>query len=161
MEMSRLKGCGPLSRLFAGNRFVKLYGDMVTDSSTTIPPPAHMHWPALEAVREHGDSITIEEHDDAVAEKLGFTDEQLSEVHGDGSDTEFRYRMRWTRNGLQDAGALENSSRGVWVLTNVGRKIDEHELAERAKKAKRSTNEPGTALSEGWMGRMISRPTKP
>jgi hypothetical protein len=53
-------------------------------SGPSIPPPAHMLWPALEAVREHGDSVTIEGHDEAVAQKLALTDEQLNELHNDG-----------------------------------------------------------------------------
>jgi restriction system protein len=117
-------------------------------SGTSVPPPGHMLWPALEAVREHGDSVTIEEHDEAVAEKLGLTDEQLSELHNDGPDTEFRYRMRWTRTGLKNAGTLANSSPGVWVLTDLGRTVDEAELEELAKRSKAQAREARGARGE-------------
>jgi hypothetical protein len=43
-------------------------------NSTTAPPVTRMLWPSLEAVREHGDSVTIEEHDEAVADKLALSE---------------------------------------------------------------------------------------
>lgn len=37
------------------------------------------------------------------------------------------------RNGLKNIGAIENSARGVWAITDVGRGLDEEETIERAK----------------------------
>ena len=89
--------------------------------------------------------MTIEEHDEAVAEKLGLTEEQLGELHNDGPDTEFRYRMRWTRTGLKNAGTLAKSSPGVWVLTDLGRTVDEAELEELAKRSRDQAREARSA----------------
>jgi len=103
-------------------------------SSSGVPPVRRLLWPSLEAVREHGDSVTIEEHDEAVGEKLRLNDEQLALLHGDGPETEFRYRMKWARTYLKGIGTLENSSRGVWVLTDLGRRVGRDDVAslERA-----------------------------
>jgi restriction system protein len=120
----------------------------VADASTTVPPVSQLLWPGLVSVREHGDSVTIEEHDDAVADKLGLTDEQLSELRGDGPRTEFSYRMAWARTWLKGAGVLENSSRGVWVLTDRGRSVDSEELPELVKSWRKKTREVRAARGE-------------
>jgi restriction system protein len=117
-------------------------------NSTTAPPVTRMLWPSLEAVREHGDSVTIEEHDEAVADKLALSEEQLSELRGSGPQTEFRYRMAWTRTWLKNVGALENSGRGVWVITNLGRKVDQSELPKLRKTWRRQLRQERAARAD-------------
>ncbi len=61
------------------------------------------------------------------AEIVGLSDEQLDIPHlpeKGGSTTEFEYRLAWTRTYLKKYGLLENSSRGVWALTQQGRQVD-------------------------------------
>lgn len=47
-----------------------------------------------------------------------------------GSITRLRYRMNWTRSYLKHVGALENTQRGVWTLTSIGRNMTPEELAD-------------------------------
>ena len=80
----------------------------------------------IQALRELGGSGTIEEIAAKTAEIIGLTDEQLEVFHDPekGSQTEFEYGLAWTRTYLKKYGVLENSTRGVWALTQKGRQLD-------------------------------------
>jgi len=83
--------------------------------------------PLLRAMKELGGSGTVEEINSKVAEILGLHDEQLDILHDSkrGGQTEFEYRLAWTRSYFKRYGILENSSRGIWALTSEGRKLAE------------------------------------
>jgi restriction system protein len=100
--------------------------------STLSPdlPRFEMLWPVLEVVKDSGGSATIQEIDDAVPQRMGLTDYELSVLHGDGPRTEIAYRLAWCRTYLRYVGALENSARGVWTITDEGRRLTEAEMAE-------------------------------
>lgn len=100
------------------------------DLSNVIPPYHAMLWPTLLALKELGDSGSIQEINDKASETAGFTDAQLSVLHGDGPQTEVRYRMAWARTYLKAVGALENSGRGVWSITDYGRELSEIEVRD-------------------------------
>jgi restriction system protein len=76
--------------------------------------------PTLQAIRERGGSATIEEIEEGVARIMGLSDDILSIPHARGSRTEFQYRLAWVRTYLKKVGALENSERAVWSLTDYG-----------------------------------------
>ena len=86
-----------------------------------IPSYYDLLWPTLQAVRENGDSGTIEEIVEKVTELEGFTEAQQSVPHGDGPSSEIEYRLAWARTYLKGMGALINSARGVWSTTELGR----------------------------------------
>jgi restriction system protein len=77
--------------------------------------------PTLIALHALGGSGSIEEIEDQVATILKLTDEQVNEIHR-GNTTKLTYRLAWARNYLKHYGVLENSSRGVWALTEQGLK---------------------------------------
>ena len=77
--------------------------------------------PTLAALHNLGGSGSVDEIEEQVAELLKLTDEQVNEIHK-GNTTKLMYRLAWTRNHLKRYGLLENSSRGVWILTEEGRK---------------------------------------
>lgn len=91
-------------------------------SKNSLPTYRSMMNPLLRAIRELGGSGTVEEITSKVAEILGLSDEQLDILHDPnrGGQTEFEYRLGWTRSYLKRYGILENSGRGVWVLTPKG-----------------------------------------
>lgn len=95
-------------------------------SKVAMPTYDSMMNPLIQALKELGGSGTIEEINDKVAEIAGFTDEQLEVLHNPdkGGMTEVDYRLAWTRTYLKKYGVLENSTRGVWALTQTGRKVD-------------------------------------
>lgn len=88
-----------------------------------IPSYKDLLWPTLRAVREIGDSGTIEEIVEKVTEIEGFTEQQQSVPHGDSPRSEIEYRLAWARTYLKGMGALINSSRGVWSTTELGRQL--------------------------------------
>jgi restriction system protein len=99
---------------------------VITDSQ--IAPYKALLWPSLRAVREIGDSGTIEEIVEKVIELEGFTEQQQSVVHGEGPSSEIEYRLAWARTYLKGMGALINSTRGVWSTTELGRQLTEEQV---------------------------------
>ena len=49
------------------------------------------------------------------------------------------YRLAWTRTYMKKVGILENSARGVWALTTVGRELQEINSDEIVKKVREMT----------------------
>lgn len=78
--------------------------------------------PTLTALHNLGSSGSVEELEEQVATILSLTDEQVNEIHR-GNTSKLTYRLAWARNYLKRFGLLENSSRGVWALTEEGLKI--------------------------------------
>jgi restriction system protein len=77
--------------------------------------------PTLTALHNLGGSGSINEIEDQVASLLNLTDEQVNEIHR-GNTTKLTYRLAWAKNYLKHYGLLENSSRGIWSLTEEGLK---------------------------------------
>lgn len=96
-----------------------------------VPSYSFLLWPTLRAVREIGDSGTIEEIVEKVIELEGFTEEQQSVLHGDGPRTELEYRLAWARTYLKGMGALDNSERGIWSTTELGRTMTAADVTTR------------------------------
>ena len=104
---------------------------MVSDDSgaKAVPTYDEMLWPTLRAITEMGGSATVQEITDKVVQIAGYTDEQLAVLHSGGPKTEIAYRLAWSRTYLKLVGALENSSRGVWSITEYGRILREQDTA--------------------------------
>ena len=77
--------------------------------------------PTLTALQTLGGSGSVEEMEEQIAKELQLTDEQVNDIHR-GNTSKFTYRLAWARNYLKRYGLLENSSRGVWALTEEGLK---------------------------------------
>ncbi|SFE08360.1 restriction endonuclease [Spirosoma endophyticum] len=77
--------------------------------------------PTLTALHKLGGSGSIEEIEEEVAKILNLTDGQVNEIHR-GNTSKLSYRLAWARNYLKRYGLLENSSRGIWALTERGLK---------------------------------------
>jgi restriction system protein len=92
-----------------------------------IPTFDQMMNPLLRSLKELGGSGTIEEMYTKVTEDLNLSDEVVEILHNPekSSQTEVEYRLAWTRTYLKKYGLLENSTRGVWALTNNGRQTEQ------------------------------------
>lgn len=77
--------------------------------------------PTLEAMKRLGGSGSIREIENEVTDILALSDMAVNEIHREGT-TKLVYRLAWARNYLKRLGLLENSSRAVWSLTDVGKK---------------------------------------
>lgn len=106
--------------------------------------------PVIQALKNLGGSGTIEEINDKVAEIAKIPSEQLEVLHNPekGGMTEIEYRLMWTRTYLKRYEIIDNSSRGVWSLTEKGSKIDKVDekdvvrfVREHMKKTKQNSSE--------------------
>lgn len=79
--------------------------------------------PLVDALDRLGGSGSIEETYSKVTEITKFSENVLNQLHDPekSSQTEIGYRLAWARTYLKKFGFLENSSRGVWALTEKAR----------------------------------------
>jgi restriction system protein len=128
-------------------------------STASRPPFTELLWATLEALRAIGGSGTVQEIAERAIQVGGFTDEQQAVLHVNGSLTELEYRLAWARTQLKIFGALENSSRGVWALTEKGRSMTQADVmtvqaqvravrAERRRRPAVSEEETGEEVGE-------------
>jgi restriction system protein len=89
----------------------------------TIPKYDELFNPVLEAIKKLGGSASISELDEEVTKNLHLTDKDIAQAHNERM-TELEYRLTWARSYLKAYELLDNSERGVWVLTAKGREVD-------------------------------------
>ena len=85
----------------------------------SVPRSADLFNPLLAAIKRLGGSASISELDEEVTKNLNLTEEEITQPHNDRS-TELEYQLAWARSYLKAYGLLDNSERGVWVLTPKG-----------------------------------------
>ncbi|MDK9698338.1 MAG: restriction endonuclease [Siculibacillus sp.] len=95
---------------------------------SVLPAFVEYFVPTVKALKARGGSATIEEMEEAVAELMGLSDEARTEPHGDTGKTQFQYELAWVRTYLKKVGAADNSSRGVWSLTEKGEHLSDEEV---------------------------------
>ena len=117
-----------------------------------MPTQVNLMWPMLRALEGLGGSASIGELDDRVATKMDLGEAVLDVIHGDGPQSEFAYRCGWARTRLRRIGAVENSARGVWAITEAGRRIGSATevvaLVRRHRKERRSGLRDARAQAE-------------
>lgn len=139
--------------------------------SLSVPRYSELLWPTLCAVRELGNSARLDEIDDRVIEREGFSEEQLAILHNEGPRSELEYRLAWARTYLKGMGALASASRGVWETTALGRDLSEDEVEplwrkyeaarrdERARKRRQtdtdSEADEETVDSDDWKEKLL------
>jgi restriction system protein len=140
-------------------------------TSPKVPQYHELMWPALQATRDLGGSATVREMNERAMELAGVTEEQQSVPHGSqGRMSELEYRLHWARTHLKGIGALENSSRGVWSLTDHGQMLTADEMQAETKSWRESLRDRRTARSsesepsddeeieeESWRNALIAR----
>lgn len=135
-----------------------------------LPRYHELHWPTLTALKELGGSGTINEVLDKTIELEGFTEEQQSVPHADGPTSEIAYRAAWARSYLKKVGAVDNSERGVWSITDVGRAMTEREVKDVPRRVRAMTprvasgprayrdpvtTEPPAELEDAWREKIL------
>jgi len=93
---------------------------VIAMSVVELPRYDDLLWPIVEALRELGGSGSIEEMVEKVLQMRDFTEEQQAVLHKNGPGTEIEYRLAWGRTYLKGMGLADNSTRGVWSLTEEG-----------------------------------------
>ncbi len=87
-----------------------------------VPQYDRLFNPLLDALKALGGSASIVELDEEVTKRLKLSPAEISEPHNDRY-TKLEYRLAWARTYLKHYGLLDNSSRGVWVLTSKGQEV--------------------------------------
>ena len=100
--------------------------------TNTLPTYDALMKPLLEALRELGGSGSIEEIYAKTVEITGLSEDVVAQLHDPekSSQTEVGYRLAWARTYLRKFGLLENSSRGVWSLTEKAKSLEALDSAE-------------------------------
>ncbi|WP_181702724.1 restriction endonuclease [Chthonobacter albigriseus] len=106
--------------------------------SLNVPKYDDFLRPVLIALDALGGSATNGEIDDKVAVQLGLGPALLDQVYEKTGVPIVADRIAWARSYLKIAGLADNPSRGLWILTDNGRKalgIDEKVLRRNVKEA--------------------------
>jgi restriction system protein len=83
----------------------------------------YIQWfgPVLDALRELGGSGSPQEVIEKVAKLKNISDEKREEILKNGT-SKFDNQVRWARQYLMWEGLIDNSKRGIWILTPNGQK---------------------------------------
>ncbi len=106
-------------------------------TSTGMPTYKDLLWPTLKVLEQNGGSSSNEELSESVASFLQLPDDVLETPHNGGSISEVDYRAAWARTHLKMIGAVENSNRGVWAITDSGKRIPSETVARELVKQAR------------------------
>jgi restriction system protein len=98
-------------------------------------------WPTLKALKAMGGSASNEELLAKVIELEGIPEDVASFLHTDNRQTRSGYNLGWSKTWLKSGGALENSMRGVWAITDVGARMAEADVAPLIAVVRRERNE--------------------
>lgn len=90
---------------------------------TGAPDLAQLMLATVEALKALGGSASIQELDETVIAREGVTEEEQAYFMPDNSRPKINYYLSWARTFLKRGGALENSSWGIWALTDRGEQI--------------------------------------
>jgi restriction system protein len=150
---------------------------LVEGKVMAIPKFDELFNPLLEAMKKLGGSATVSELNEEVTKSLNLTDEEVAVQRNDRM-TVLQYRLTWTRSYLKAYGLLDNSERGVWVLTPKGNDIDvvdprqivrfvqEQSRVKKGKLAVKNSESPigpeivevaEAVLEENWREELLSR----
>ena len=136
-----------------------------------MPKQVDLMWPMLRALEGLGGSASISELDDRVSTEMNLDEAVLDIVHGNGPQSEFGYRCAWARTRLRLIGAVDNSKRGVWAITEAGRQIGSVDEAIKLDRRQRqehqsrlqgsgsrltdSGDEDEVAAEDSWQGALL------
>ena len=113
----------------------------------SIPKRNDLLWPLLVGIKQLGGSATIQETMEHVALNLKLTEEDLDQSHKDGPRSEFDYQMAWARTNLKYIELINNTSRGVWTITQLGKQIESEEQTKELWRQYQVKNRSGITIS--------------
>ena len=88
--------------------------------------------PLIQALKELGGSASRKEAREKVIELMKISDEELSITYSKTRESRVLNQIDWARNDLASEGIISKGTEGVWVLTELGMKIEmTKELAGR------------------------------
>ena len=103
-----------------------------------IPTFEDLLWPTLKALEGIGGSASIQELSSRIATDMALPDEVLDVLHKEGPQAEVDYRAACARTHLRMIGAIDNTARGVWTITDRGRDVQSEEQARELVRSTRA-----------------------
>ena len=90
-------------------------------SQYSVPTHKELFNPVLRAIHGLGGSASNVEIVDRVIEDLNLPSSVTEKAHGSGRMSELEYRIGWSKTYLKKFGLINNSERGIWSLSILGR----------------------------------------
>jgi restriction system protein len=122
--------------------------------------------PALRALKAMGGSASNEELLGKIIELEQIPQDVQAVQHTDHRQTKLNYNLAWAKTYLKKAGAVENSSRGVWSLTKPGELLSAKDIAAipaqvrrqdaEARRARELENPSEGPVEDGQEGSLIA-----
>ena len=104
--------------------------------------------PIVTVLRELGGSAAPREVTDRVIERLRISEAEQNETTTNGQ-SRVRNQIAWARNSLADAGLIDRSIRGVWTLTDEGRRVTDLGVRDMKRRIFGTGPTSGTAEADG------------
>lgn len=89
-------------------------------TSNKVPSHKELFNPVLRAIHDLGGSASNVEIVERVIEHHELPSSVTEKLHGHGPMSELEFRLHWSRTYLKKYGLIDNSTRGIWSLTNSG-----------------------------------------
>ncbi len=118
----------------------------VAEPTVTVPPYDRLLFPTIRALKALGGSGTIEEITNKVVELEKIPHAIATAMHVTHSMTALEYRLAWARTYLKRVGALANSERGVWTLSERGATFTQQDCDAVPGQVRREDRERRTKL---------------
>jgi restriction system protein len=115
-------------------------------SDITVPSSKQLMWPVLCVLKDLGGSASHRELLDKIIEKEHISEEAQSVPNADGR-SKLSYNLYRAKNYLGAFGAIENTARGLWAISNKGRSLTKPDVKKI----------PGE-VQLGWDSRRIKGP---
>lgn len=96
--------------------------------ASAMPKFENLLWFTLQALDNLGGSASVREIEEEAISLARLSEAQQGVLHKGGPQTQIAYQLGWARSYLKAAGAVENSSRAVWSITERGRALGEADM---------------------------------
>ncbi|MFN0192974.1 MAG: restriction endonuclease [Aestuariivirga sp.] len=95
-----------------------------------VPTYDKLLWPVLNALKVMGGSASNEELLAKVIEVEKLPEAVQAVIHTDHRQSRLSYNLAWAKTYLKFSGAINNSTRGVWSITDAGEKLTEQDCKQ-------------------------------
>lgn len=99
-----------------------------------MPTADDLLWHTLKALDNIGGSASVQELLSQMSLDMKLSDDIINKLNPKGSQTTFYTNAALARTSLKRIGAIDNTEKGVWVITNTGRDFQsEDQVRERVR----------------------------
>ena len=106
-----------------------------------MPTHYDLLWPTLKALEKRGGSASTQELSEYVAADLTLPDEILDVMYKDGPQSQFNRLATDARSRLRFVGAIDDTAKDIWRITEVGRRIKTEQETRELVRMKRKIND--------------------